>query len=113
MVSYQLSGEYVLISVRNQGAMSPEDKGIETRDLFETRRPEQANSRLGLPLVNRIIGLHGGNMRMSIVDGEDTRVMIEFPTGQPQRGQASIDMEQAQRYAADLALLMQRQKKES
>lgn len=113
MVSYQLSGEFVLISVRNQGAMSPEDKGIETRDLFEARRPEQANSRLGLPLVNRIIGLHGGNMRMSIVDGEDTRVMIEFPTGQPQRGQASIDMEQAQRYAADLALLMQRQKKES
>ena len=112
-ISYLLSGEYMLISVRNQGAISPEDKGIETRDLFDTRRPEQANARLGLPLVNRIIGLHGGNMRMSIVDGEDTRVMIEFPTGQPQRGQANIDMEQAQRYAADLALLMQRQKKES
>jgi hypothetical protein len=51
-------------------------------------------------------------MRMSIVDGEDTRVMIEFPTGAPQRGQANLDMEQAQRYAADLAQLMQRRKKE-
>jgi len=58
------------------------------------------------------VGLHGGNMRMSIVDGEDTRVMIEFPTGAPQRGQANLDMEQAQRYAADLAQLMQRRKKE-
>jgi hypothetical protein len=112
-VSYQLSGEYMLISVRNQGALTPEDKGIETRELFDTRRPEQANARLGLPLVNRIIGLHGGNMRMSIVDGDDTRLMIEFPTGQPARGQANINMEQAQRYATDLALLMQRQKKES
>jgi hypothetical protein len=98
--------------VRNQGAIAPEDKGIETRDLFAARNPTHANGRLGLPLVNRIVGLHGGNMRMSIVDGEDTRVMIEFPTGAPQRGQANLDMEQAQRYAADLAQLMHRRKKE-
>ncbi len=111
-ISYTLTGEHVLISVRNQGAIAPEDKGIETRDLFAARSPTQANGRLGLPLVNRIVGLHGGNMRMSIVDGEDTRVMIEFPTGAPQRGQANLDMEQAQRYAADLAQLMQRRKKE-
>ena len=112
-IGYTLTGEHVLISVRNQGAMAAEDKGIETRDLFAARRPEQANGRLGLPLVNRIVGLHGGNMRMSIVDGEDTRVMIEFPTGAPQRGQANLDMEQAQRYAADLAELMSRRKKEA
>jgi signal transduction histidine kinase len=111
-ISYTLTGEHVLLSVRNRGAVAPEDKGIETRDLFAARSPTQANGRLGLPLVNRIVGLHGGNMRMSIVDGEDTRVMIEFPTGAPQRGQANLDMEQAQRYAADLAQLMQRRKKE-
>ncbi|MDH4449461.1 MAG: HAMP domain-containing sensor histidine kinase [Rhodoferax sp.] len=111
-IGYTLTGEHVLISVRNQGAIAPEDKGIETRDLFAARNPNHANGRLGLPLVNRIVGLHGGNMRMSIVDGEDTRVMIEFPTGAPQRGQANLDMEQAQRYAADLAQLMQRRKKE-
>lgn len=111
-ISYTLTGEHVLISVRNQGAVAPEDKGIETRDLFAARSPSHANGRLGLPLVNRIVGLHGGNMRMSIVDGEDTRVMIEFPTGAPQRGQANMNMEQAQRYAADLAQLMHRRKKE-
>lgn len=111
-IGYTLTGEHVLISVRNQGAIAPEDKGIETRDLFTARSTTHANGRLGLPLVNRIVGLHGGNMRMSIVDGEDTRVMIEFPTGAPQRGQANLDMEQAQRYAADLAQLMSRRKKE-
>lgn len=111
-IGYTLTGEHVLISVRNQGAIAPEDKGIETRDLFAARNPTHANGRLGLPLVNRIVGLHGGNMRMSIVDGEDTRVMIEFPTGAPQRGQTNLDMEQAQRYAADLARLMSRRKKE-
>jgi hypothetical protein len=113
LVSYSLSGEHFLVSVRNQGAVAPEAKGIETRDLFDVRRPDEPNNRLGLPLVRRIIALHNGNMRMSTIDGEDTRLMIEFPTGQPMRGQANINMEQAQKYAADLALLMQRQKKES
>jgi hypothetical protein len=44
---------------------------------------------------------------------DEVRVMLEFPTGAPIRGQARIDIAQAQRYAADLAQLMSRRRKEA
>ena len=114
-VTYNLTGEHVLISVRNLGAMPEESHGIETRDLLArgsgASAPE-STGRLGLPLVRRIVGMHGGNMRMTAVGDDEVRVLMEFPTGAPQRGQAQLDIAQAQRYAADLAQLMSRRKKE-
>lgn len=115
-ITYTFSGEHILISVRNRGALPEEEKGVETRDLFANapKKPDSEKSgRLGLPLVQRIVGLHGGNMRMNAVDDDEVRVMMEFPTGAPQRGHAQLDIAQAQRYAADLAQLMSRRKKEA
>lgn len=114
-IAYTLTGEHVLITVRNQGAIPEEEKGIETRDVFAkpvAGASHDGKGRLGLPLVQRIIGLFGGNMRMSTVGDDEVKVMMEFPTGAPQRGQSQLDIAQAQRYASDLAQLMSRRKKE-
>lgn len=114
-VDFMLTGEHVLITVRNQGSLPEEVIGIETREAFsksEDKSPGPNNGRLGLPLVQRIIGLFGGNMRMTAVGEDEVRVMMEFPTGAPRRGQAQLDIAQAQRYAADLAQLMSRRRKE-
>lgn len=115
-LSCQLTGEHVLVSVRNQGALPEEMKGVETRDLFAQKPVDPSagpSGRLGLPLVHRIVGLHGGNMRISAVGDDEVRVLMEFPTGAPVRGQAQLDAAQVQRYAADLAQLMSRRKKET
>ena len=115
-IAYNLTGEHVLITVRNLGAIPDEERGVETREVFAKPPNPAANDtkgRLGLPLVSRIVGLHGGNIRVAAVGDDETRVMMEFPTGAPLRGQAQLDIAQAQRYAADLAQLMSRRKKEA
>jgi len=115
-LSCLLTGEHVLISVRNQGVLPEDFKGVETRDLF-TPKPANTSAenggRLGLPLVHRIVGLHGGNMRISAVGDDEVRVLMEFPTGAPLRGQAQLDAAQVQRYASDLAQLMSQRRKEA
>jgi signal transduction histidine kinase len=115
-LSCRLTGEHVLISVRNQGALPSEMVGVETRDLFRLQSKDNATTggaRIGLPLVHRVVGLHGGNMRISAVGDDEVRVLMEFPTGAPQRAQSQLDIAQIQRYATDLAQLMSRRKKES
>lgn len=115
-LSCLLTGEHVLVSVRNQGALPEDFKGVETRDLFAPKPAHTSaeyGGRLGLPLVHRIVGLHGGNMRISAVGDDEVRVLMEFPTGAPLRGQSQLDAAQVQRYASDLAQLMSRRKKET
>ncbi|MBT0569014.1 hypothetical protein KIK84_01620 [Curvibacter sp. CHRR-16] len=121
-IRFTLSGEHVLISVRNKGATTLK-VGKEAVQPFTAAKATAAPAvggasaaptatpRLGLPLVQRIVALHGGNMRMKTSD-TDVHVLLEFPTGAPHRGQAQLDMAQAQRYAEDLAQLMSRRKKE-
>lgn len=115
-LSCQLTGEHVLVSVRNQGALPEEFKGVETRELFAPKPNDPSagpGGRLGLPLVHRIVGLHGGSMRISAVGDDEVRVLMEFPTGAPLRGQSQLDAEQVRRYATDLAQLMSRRRKET
>ncbi|WP_210546491.1 sensor histidine kinase KdpD [Rhodoferax sp. PAMC 29310] len=114
-INYMMTGEHVLITLRNQAELTAETRGIEIREPFEKtskRNTSPSNGRLGLPLVQRIVELHGGRMRVSTVDDDEVKVMIEFPIGAPLRGQAKLDAAQTQRYATDLALLMSRRKKE-
>lgn len=65
---------------------------------------------LGMALCKRVVELHGGHIRMTGNDDEINEIAIELPTGgmrvldTPQSG-----IDQAQRYARDLATLMQRQ----
>jgi signal transduction histidine kinase len=112
-VGIALTGNYLLISITNLGAMPDQSKGIETRDSALGNSTTHAAGRLGLPLAERIVNLHGGNMRISAVGDDEVRVLLEFSTGNLHRGQAQLDIAQAQRYAADLAELMTRSKKET
>ena len=111
-VAFNLTGEHVLVVVRNEGALPPESHGIETRDALKAggTASQSVNGRLGLPLVERILGMHGGNIRINNSGDDEVRVIMEFPTGAPRRGQAQLDNEQAQRYAHDLAQLMKQRK---
>lgn len=110
-----MSGEHILVGVRNQGA-SQVKLGSKT-DLQPFSAPGvaaagEALPRLGLPLIQRIVGLHGGQIRVNTSDQGMVQMLMEFPTGAPARGQASVGIAQAQRYAQDLAQLMSRRKKE-
>jgi len=64
---------------------------------------------IGLHLCERIISLHGGQLREE-VDGTLRNFLIDLPTGAPHREShdAAMDSAQAQRYAADLSALMAR-----
>lgn len=114
-IRFTLSGEHVLVGVRNRGATTLKVAGNDTLHPF-TAAPRGSTAepvtRLGLPLVQRIVGLHGGQMRLSTTEQDTVQVLMEFPTGAPQRGQAELSVAQAQRYAQDLAQLMSRRKKE-
>ena len=111
-VAFNLTGEHVLVVVRNEGALPPDAQGIETRDALKSggAASQSVNGRLGLPLVERILGMHGGNIRINSTSDDEVRVIMEFPTGAPRRAQAQMDIEQAQRYAHDLAQLMKQRK---
>jgi two-component sensor histidine kinase len=113
-IRFTLSGEHVLVSVRNRGASALKVAGQDALRPFvaPAAGAAEAAPRLGLPLVQRIVSLHGGQMRMSSVDEDTVQVMLEFPTGAPLRGQENLGITQAQRYAKDLAQLMSRRKKE-
>lgn len=114
-IRFTLSGEHVLVSVRNRGASTLKVGSQDVLRPFVAPVSGSADSapRLGLPLVQRIVGLHGGNMRLGSVDEDTVQVLMEFPTGAPLRGQDTLGISQAQRYAKDLAQLMSRRKKEN
>lgn len=115
-IRFTLSGEHVLLSVRNQGVTQLAVKSQDELLPFATAKQgteKGSTTRWGLPLVQRIVGLHGGNMRLNTADEETVQVLLEFPTGAPQRGHVRMDIAQAQRYAHDLAQLMSRRKKEA
>ena len=114
-IRFTLSGEHVLVSVRNRGATQLKVGGADQLQPFAAPPAGAVGepvTRLGLPLVQRIVGLHGGQMRLNTTEQDTVQVLMEFPTGAPQRGQAELGIAQAQRYAQDLAQLMSRRKKE-
>ena len=114
-IRFTLSGEHILLSVRNKGAAVLKYSGREPLLPFTPTTvgaTEEPLTRLGLPLVQRIVGLHGGNMRLSTGHDDTVQVLLEFPTGAPRRGAAQLGVAQAQIYAKDLARLMSRRHKE-
>ncbi len=115
-IRFTLSGEHILLSVRNKGATALKYSGREPLLPFTPTTvgaAEEPVTRLGLPIVQRIVGLHGGNMRLSTGSDDTVQVMLEFPTGAPKRGAAQLGVAQAQIYAKDLARLMSRRHKEN
>lgn len=75
--------------------------------------PPNAKDLIGFHLCQRILSLHGGQLREDEEDGL-RNFLIDLPTGAPYHAEdAAMDAAQAQRYAADLALLMARRRQKA
>ena len=66
---------------------------------------------LGLPMCQRILGLHGGTVVHRQSEEGTVEFTLEIPTGAPSQGDEALDIQQAQRYARDMATIMQRMRK--
>lgn len=107
------SGQHVMITVRNLGRGTLPK--ISDRVFLPFHRagtqketPQQGLS-IGLPLAQRIVQLHGGQIRINS-NNDSTELVMELPTGAPKRDGARMDIQQAQKYAEDLSRLMARRR---
>ena len=64
---------------------------------------------VGLALVERVLELHGGHLRVGDPHDDCTAFVMELPTGAPHAAVPGVQLEQAQRYAVDMAALLARQ----
>ena len=114
-LSLQATGTRVLLRSRNAGLfVSAHARRAAQVPFGVGDSPKQSQPRIGLALANRIIEQHGGMVRTEDTDGSVDFVM-ELPLGAPAEqaqadaASAGIALEQAQRYAHDMARLMERQ----
>ncbi len=61
---------------------------------------------LSLPLCERVVELHGGNLSISFDGNELNQIIFELPTGAPAEQSDEQGVKQAQRYAQDLLKLI-------
>lgn len=110
------AGEFLTLIFRNRGAF----RGTADGGRFipfstgSTATPGSASrqataTRIGLPLAQRIVELHGGSLKLR-GDDDSTEVVVQLPTGAPRFSSRQLDAEQARRYAEDLAKLMARRR---
>lgn len=66
---------------------------------------------VGLALAARVCELHNGRLEIGTRENELVECTLQFPTGAPARASVSIEIAQAQKYAADLAKLLARRHK--
>jgi len=106
-ISARQSGAFLMLSVRNSGAAPA--GGASTRTAFAPfAKDEGAGGGLGigLPLAQRVLELHGGMLRMRTDADGLNEVTVQVPTGAPHQALHRADMEQARKYAEDLARLL-------
>ena len=66
---------------------------------------------LGLPIAQRIVELHGGQIKVEQTTDNRIEVLLMLPTGVAPRTDPRLDIQQAQRYARDLAKVLARRTK--
>ena len=64
LVKTEKSGEYTLLSVKDNGVGIEEDKQQEIFSKFTRVRPEVEGSGVGLYIVSKMIGNHGGKIEV-------------------------------------------------
>lgn len=110
-------GEFMTLQFINRGAFAQALPRNARLVPFAKTAPNAAKppvvTRIGLPLAQRIIELHGGTLRVNDEADADVEVTVQLPTGAPRFAQPRIDIEQAQRYAQDLSKLLARQRRRS
>lgn len=116
-IGFHAAGAHLLLSVRNLGALTAPALTRFANGLFQAgSAPADETSttggalRIGLPLTQRILQLHGGRLKVQDDAGE-LSVMLELPAGAPLRNTHHLDLLQAQIYAEDLSKLMARSRR--
>lgn len=114
-IGFRSSGQHLLVSISNMGALSASALVRHAAAIFKPAvldNGKQDNAppvmRIGLPLAQRILQLHGGRLRIEQERDQELNVMLELPTGAPRRSTHHLDMLQAQIYAEDLSKLLAR-----
>ncbi|MFP8778785.1 sensor histidine kinase [Hydrogenophaga sp. RWCD_12] len=119
-VNFRGSGQHLLVNIHNIGTLSAAALSRHAAAIFRptpqgatTDTDAQEKMHIGLPLTQRILQLHGGQLRIEQDSSQELDVMLELPTGAPLRSTQHLDMLQAQIYAEDLSKLMARTRKRS
>ncbi len=104
------NGAFLMLHFRNWGTAAAPVWQQGTNMIFGGNSAQKTVNgkglRIGLPLAQRIVELHGGTLRIRSDNDGLTEVTLQVPTGAPFRNHQQLDMAQAQRYAEDLARLM-------
>ncbi len=111
----QQSGEYLNLKFLNHGVMDSAVLAQKKFVPFAAARATTASrgvaTRIGLPLAQRIVELHGGSLRVRTDnDAGNTEVTVQLPTGAPKLTANQLDTAQVRRHAEDLAVLMARRR---
>jgi signal transduction histidine kinase len=109
-LSVQAVGTRVIVRARNQGLFV---SNHERRSAFvpfgvgDSSTPVAGRTSIGLALSERIVSQHGGSVRIED-EFDSVDFVLEIPAGAPATQDAQLSVEQAQRYARDMAQLMAR-----
>jgi hypothetical protein len=118
-IQFRAAGHHLLVTIQNMGALSASAMAHHASAIFRPvppkagAAPEPERLRIGLPLTQRILQLHGGTLRIEQDATDELNVRLELPTGAPLRNTQQLDMLQAQIYAEDLSKLMARTRQRS
>jgi len=119
-IGFRASGQFLLLNIHNIGVLSAAALSHHAATVFRPTGQSGADAidavnalRIGLPLAQRILQLHGGRLRIEQDSTDELDVMLELPTGAPLRNTHHLDMLQAQIYAEDLSKLMARSRQRS
>ncbi|MCU0925492.1 MAG: HAMP domain-containing histidine kinase [Hydrogenophaga sp.] len=119
-IGFRAAGQHLLVQIHNIGVLSAAALTHHAAAIFRPSRDSSGTApkdpeglRIGLPLTQRILQLHGGRLRIEQDAANELDVMLELPTGAPMRNTQQLDLLQAQIYAEDLSKLMARSRKRS
>lgn len=119
-IHFRASGHHLLVNIHNIGTLSAAAMTRHAAAIFRPApdkggpTPDEAERmHIGLPLTQRILQMHGGQLRIEEDSAQELDVMLELPTGAPLRNTHHLDILQAQIYAEDLSKLMARSRKGS
>lgn len=102
------TGTRVLLRTRNRGLfVSNHDRRSAFVPFGVGDGPADAKQRIGMALARYVVEQHGGSVRIED-EFDAVDFVIEIPAGAPATQDAQMSVEQAQRYARDMAQLMAR-----
>ncbi|MEO7404474.1 MAG: ATP-binding protein, partial [Burkholderiales bacterium] len=108
-------GRWLNLRVTNLGLGVSRELGSRVFIPFARARmpahPSMKGLGLGLPIAQRIVELHGGQIKVEQTTDHRTEVLLMLPTGVSPRTDPRLDIQQAQRYARDLAKVLARRTK--